>query len=241
MKKLREIKNRSKVKIKKILGIDEPPTRPSTPIQPGNAGDTVPPTDRITPPGPCGPSVETSHTAPGVDQVPSHTPSIHTSALASNLSSAPAHHCEESQSLVVEQGPATSPSALAQPQAPARLASRTSGLEMAPSAAKTSGRDKASPSTGTGLWSEAKSEAWTGFKSFLDTISQAASISGLGPIKTVAEGFADCIGIFEDVGQSRKDYDELRLQLDSIFGELSQYISASPVITISIQSICGSI
>ncbi|KDN39716.1 hypothetical protein RSAG8_08634, partial [Rhizoctonia solani AG-8 WAC10335] len=72
-------------------------------------------------------------------------------------------------------------------------------------------------------------------------MSQAASITGMGPVKTVVEGFANCIGIYEEAAKGREGYDELQVQLEAIFEELNQYFSSSPVITTSIASICGSI
>ncbi|KDN33415.1 hypothetical protein RSAG8_13495, partial [Rhizoctonia solani AG-8 WAC10335] len=63
----------------------------------------------------------------------------------------------------------------------------------------------------------------------------------MGPVKTVVEGFANCIGIYEEAAKGRKEYDELQVQLEAIFEELNQYFSSSPVITISIASICGSL
>ncbi|CAE7067179.1 unnamed protein product [Rhizoctonia solani] len=91
----------------------------------------------------------------------------------------------------------------------------------------------------SGVWPLVKLQAWANLKVFLKTVNHATSISGLGPVKNVVEAFANCIGIYEEAAQNRSDYDELRVKLESTFDELNQYFSASPIITPSIENICG--
>ncbi|KAJ1305516.1 hypothetical protein OPQ81_000523 [Rhizoctonia solani] len=86
-----------------------------------------------------------------------------------------------------------------------------------------------------------KSEGWANLKGLLETLNHATTIGGLGPVKTVIKGLARCIGIFEDAAQGRDEYDELRSQLEGILEELKEYLGSSPVITLCITSICGSI
>ncbi|KAH7323322.1 hypothetical protein B0J17DRAFT_742724 [Rhizoctonia solani] len=86
-----------------------------------------------------------------------------------------------------------------------------------------------------------ESEGWTNLEALLNTLNQAARIGGLGPLKTIVEGLIGCVRIYEDRGRGRREYDELRVWLEYVFEELKQHVSASPVITRSVASICGSI
>ncbi|CAE6537934.1 unnamed protein product [Rhizoctonia solani] len=72
----------------------------------------------------------------------------------------------------------------------------------------------------------------------LDTVSQAASISGLGPIKSIADGLIGCVQRYKDVAEDHNEYDKLRMQLKSTLEDLKQYLSPSLVITTSMANIC---
>ncbi|CAE7105421.1 unnamed protein product [Rhizoctonia solani] len=89
------------------------------------------------------------------------------------------------------------------------------------------------------LVSWTKLEGWTNLKTCLDTFSQVAGASGLGPLKTMIEGLVDCAGAFEDAAHGRRAYTELRSELEDIFRELQQYLTASPAVANNVSDICG--
>ncbi|CUA71480.1 hypothetical protein RSOLAG22IIIB_09605 [Rhizoctonia solani] len=99
---------------------------------------------------------------------------------------------------------------------------------------------ESSPPITPGATSRVKLESWANLRELLETI-QGVSVSELAPVKSIVEGLVDCIQIYEDEAQGRKEYQELRTQLERIFSELKHYISSSPVITTSMANICGSI
>ncbi|CUA73613.1 Notchless protein homolog 1 [Xenopus laevis] [Rhizoctonia solani] len=84
-----------------------------------------------------------------------------------------------------------------------------------------------------------KSENWANLNACLDTLSQMASVSGLGPLETTIEGIADCLGIFEDAVQGRQAYVELRSELDDLFQELHNYLKLSPTVVANVSDVCG--
>ncbi|CAE6422391.1 unnamed protein product [Rhizoctonia solani] len=88
---------------------------------------------------------------------------------------------------------------------------------------------------------ERSSRSWTRLKGLRHTLNKA--VGELSPVKTVVEGLFDCIQIYESAAQGRKEFNELRKELEQILDELGQYFStaSSPVITTSIECICGSI
>ncbi|CAE7225921.1 unnamed protein product, partial [Rhizoctonia solani] len=92
---------------------------------------------------------------------------------------------------------------------------------------------------GVNVMSSVKSEGWANLRACLDTLSQVVSVGGLGPLKTVIEGLADCTGVYEDAARGRRAYTELRSELEEIFQELQQYLTLSPTVETNISDICG--
>ncbi|KAH7323325.1 hypothetical protein B0J17DRAFT_682954 [Rhizoctonia solani] len=83
--------------------------------------------------------------------------------------------------------------------------------------------------------------SWANLKGLLDTLNQAASASGLGPLKTVVQGLIDCIGIYEDAAQGQQAYIELQAELEETFKMLQQYLGHSSTIVASVSNVCRSI
>ncbi|CUA77855.1 Periodic tryptophan protein 2 homolog [Neurospora crassa OR74A] [Rhizoctonia solani] len=77
-----------------------------------------------------------------------------------------------------------------------------------------------------------------GLLGLLDNVSHAASIIGLGPIKSIADGLISCVETYKDVAEDQKEYDKLITQLESTLKDLKQYLSPSLVITASMANIC---
>ncbi|CAE7161268.1 unnamed protein product, partial [Rhizoctonia solani] len=92
--------------------------------------------------------------------------------------------------------------------------------------------------SGSDAVSWAKLEGWTNLKGCLDTLSQIAGASGLGPLKTVVEGLMDCAEAYENATQGRRAYTELRSELESIFQELQQYAMLAPTVAMNVSDIC---
>ncbi|CAE6430310.1 unnamed protein product, partial [Rhizoctonia solani] len=248
MKKARGLKSRFKAGMK-IFYSDNQLTRPLTPVpmptdHPGQIVDLATGQASIHSTQPLKPDdlaatvpSQTTPTVPATEQGSSHTHSVHTETLAITLLSE--SHSRSSPSQAVEQNLALKGS---QTQAPVKPLPQSASLEaMAAPVDLPVALDKRTVSSRLGILSRTKSEGWANLKAFLDTVNQATSISGLGPVKTVVEGLASCIEIYQEAGQGRQAYDELRVQLEATFEELSQYFSPSPVITASIENICGSI
>ncbi|KDN38809.1 hypothetical protein RSAG8_09215, partial [Rhizoctonia solani AG-8 WAC10335] len=262
MKKIGKLGSRFKAKIKDMIDSDEAPTRPSTPIPPNNPSAATSPflgqTSSHPLPNPAGSSVSVSllastanqgePTVPAAEQleVPSHAPSVHNEALAANSLSAPASHIGETPSPDVGRTAALPPPDPAQKQAPAKPSHQTANIEAAATPAagtvpptSPSASNIAPVPSGLGVSSWIKSEGWANLKACLDTLDQAASVSGLGPLKTVIEGIAGCIENFEDAAQGQEAYSELRAELGGIFQELQQYLALSPAVAANVSDVCG--
>ncbi|CAE6436400.1 unnamed protein product [Rhizoctonia solani] len=91
--------------------------------------------------------------------------------------------------------------------------------------------------SGTSSW--VKPDDWANLKALLETIDQGATMSGLGPVKTVIEGIVDCVGIFEDAAQGRQAYVKLKLELEDLFQELQKYLKLSPTVVANVSDVCG--
>ncbi|CAE6527439.1 unnamed protein product, partial [Rhizoctonia solani] len=114
------------------------------------------------------------------------------------------------------------------PGSPGRLAS--------PTVERTSPRLSPTPASSTqAKW---RKLSWANLKGLLDTLNQAASASGLGPLKTAVQGLIDCIEIFEDAAQGQQAYIELQAELEETFKRLQQYLALSPTIVASVSHVC---
>ncbi|EUC53950.1 vegetative incompatibility protein HET-E-1, putative [Rhizoctonia solani AG-3 Rhs1AP] len=258
MKKVRELKSRFKARLINALDSDVEPTRPSTPSSINSSGE---PAALLTENASIHPPFRSTvlsnindlaasvpnQTKPAVSVMKQGSPHTPVEVLGPSLDSA--SHAGHSGFSVIERTTALPHPEPDQAHALVGVSSQPTNLEavVAPStrpAAVNSPTtvDKQPPSSSKlGFSSLARTEGWASLKRFLSTVEQAASMSGLGPVKTIVEGLVNCIGIYEEAAQGKNEYKELRVQLEAIFDDLTQYFAASPVITASIASICGSI
>ncbi|CAE6466126.1 unnamed protein product, partial [Rhizoctonia solani] len=260
MKKIREINSRFKAKTKQVLGGDKQPTRPSTPIPPSYPLGVASPALEQTlshssrelagPLIPFSPSVPTAnqeHTGLATEQVSSHASLVQAGALAASLLGAPVLPPDNSHSQVAE---LTAPILLSpeplHTQAPTQPSTQPANSEetVAPNTATISPVSSPAPvrspgSSGLGASSWIRSEGWANLKGCLDTLNQVTAVSGLGPLKTIIEGLADCIGIYEDAAHGRQAYIEVRAELDDILHELHQYLVLSPTVVANVSDVCG--
>ncbi|KAG8725248.1 hypothetical protein FRC09_004461 [Ceratobasidium sp. 395] len=79
-----------------------------------------------------------------------------------------------------------------------------------------------------------KHTAWSGLSTLLDVLNQSAGT--FGPLKSAFDGFSRCIRMFENAAAAREEYTQLRTELDSIFSDISGFLSgnAPPSMTPSI-------
>ncbi|KAG8711287.1 hypothetical protein FRC09_020684 [Ceratobasidium sp. 395] len=81
--------------------------------------------------------------------------------------------------------------------------------------------------------------AWSGLKTLLGVLNRSAD--AFGPLKSAFDGFSRCIEIFEvqdqNVAAAREEYTQLKTELDSIFSDISGFLSgnAPPSMTPSIE------
>ncbi|KAG8703636.1 hypothetical protein FRC11_010568, partial [Ceratobasidium sp. 423] len=82
---------------------------------------------------------------------------------------------------------------------------------------------------------------WTYLKTFLEVLEPAVGI--FEPLYTIAKELVQCIEIYEEAANGRKEYELLRIELENLFEDLRIYCtqSASPAMTASIESLCRSI
>ncbi|KAF8607419.1 hypothetical protein BDV93DRAFT_505586 [Ceratobasidium sp. AG-I] len=66
------------------------------------------------------------------------------------------------------------------------------------------------------------STAWSGLKTLIGLLNEGAN--KFGPLKSAFGEILGCIEIFERAAKGREDYNTLRGELDSLFGELSGYL-----------------
>ncbi|EUC53958.1 vegetative incompatibility protein HET-E-1, putative [Rhizoctonia solani AG-3 Rhs1AP] len=83
--------------------------------------------------------------------------------------------------------------------------------------------------------------SWTCLKTFLRMLEPAVSV--FEPLYAIVKELVQCIEIYEEAANGRKEYEELRNELGNIFNDLRVHYaqSASPAMTASIESLCGSI
>ncbi|CAE7094394.1 unnamed protein product [Rhizoctonia solani] len=93
----------------------------------------------------------------------------------------------------------------------------------------------------SGVSSQIISKDWADLKGCWDALDQAASASGLGPLKTAIEAIAGCIGIYEQAEKGQKAYTELRGELERTFKRMQEYITNYPVVAKNISGFCQSI
>ncbi|KAG8707426.1 hypothetical protein FRC09_001830 [Ceratobasidium sp. 395] len=67
-------------------------------------------------------------------------------------------------------------------------------------------------------------QGWTGLWSCVRVLNKRAGM--FGPLKQVTEALVSFIHTFEAVGENRRDYQELKEQLDLLFGDISGYFDA---------------
>ncbi|KAG8777493.1 hypothetical protein FRC12_000360 [Ceratobasidium sp. 428] len=70
----------------------------------------------------------------------------------------------------------------------------------------------------------AEHQGWTGLWSCVRVLDKRAGM--FGPLKQATETLVSFIHTFEAVGENRRDYQELRAQLDLLFGDISGYFDA---------------
>ncbi|KAF8604120.1 hypothetical protein BDV93DRAFT_507794 [Ceratobasidium sp. AG-I] len=89
--------------------------------------------------------------------------------------------------------------------------------------------------------SRAKNTAWAALKTSIGLLKESAD--AFGPLKSAIGGISRCIEIFERVAKSRKDYETLAIELDTICKDLSGYLSGPmpPTMTSSIESLAKGI
>ncbi|KAG8734746.1 hypothetical protein FRC11_003708, partial [Ceratobasidium sp. 423] len=83
-----------------------------------------------------------------------------------------------------------------------------------------------------------RDDPWKNLKTLLERLNKV--VGNFGPVKEFAQGLVECIEAYESAAQGRKDYQDLRDNLETLLGELQQHLldSSSPVITGCITSIC---
>ncbi|KAG8780543.1 hypothetical protein FRC12_022873 [Ceratobasidium sp. 428] len=65
-------------------------------------------------------------------------------------------------------------------------------------------------------------QGWTGLWSCVRVLSKHIGL--FGPLKQATEVLVSFIHTFETVGENRRDYQEVKVQLDSLFGDISGYV-----------------
>ncbi|KAH7323304.1 hypothetical protein B0J17DRAFT_620985 [Rhizoctonia solani] len=260
MKKVQELKSRIKKKLLRSDGEGEP-TRPSssTPVPANNPATVSPPVEQAPshlPQNAAGAPIPISIPVPKADQEQPIAPaagqteshlSLAPAGLVPTCPSTPNPDPQQLGTPAVEQVASLTCPEPIQVQDPTEPSPATPKPDyVTPTAVEQIPVDTPAPNKGSASfrsesWSWIKSEGWANLRGFLDNTAQVASVSGLGPIKEVAEAVAKHVRIFEEAAQGRKDFDKLRKELDGIFGELNEYCSLSPAITMSMESICGSI
>ncbi|CAE6535209.1 unnamed protein product [Rhizoctonia solani] len=241
MKKAREIKSHVKTRMRKIFKKDQVTTTP--PQIPHNSASSVilqAPTCYVTPPP--GTANQGEPSVPNVEQAPLPPPPAPTETAVPTSTLTPAHVPEDSIPLVDR----NSSPPFAEPTGEQALTEPLSGkvnqeaTASAPAVEQTPDPSPAPNNAPSGFVSGmATSQGRAdGLLGLLDTVSHAASISGLGPIKSIADGLISCVERYKDVAEDRNEYDKLRTQLESTLEDLKQYLSPSLVITTSMANIC---
>ncbi|CEL53066.1 hypothetical protein RSOLAG1IB_06134 [Rhizoctonia solani AG-1 IB] len=63
--------------------------------------------------------------------------------------------------------------------------------------------------------------AWAGLKSFLDSLNKG--VGGAGPLKSAVGDLVEITGICDAIARGRHDYEQLSVELDSLFSEINGY------------------
>ncbi|KAL5633525.1 hypothetical protein ACGC1H_003873 [Rhizoctonia solani] len=95
------------------------------------------------------------------------------------------------------------------------------------------------PVTTTNNTSEKSSAAWPAIKSLLTTLESSAD--GFGPLRAAISGLNRCVEIYEDISKGRKEYDELRNNLEGLLNDLAEHMShpMGLVMTNSVKRLCA--
>lgn len=96
-------------------------------------------------------------------------------------------------------------------------------------------------STAAGGVEGGATNAWPRLKSFMHMLDQSPVASG--PLKVITGGLVECIEIYEQAANNRKEYHKLRIELENIFTNLEQFLvqADSLVFTSSMESLCNSL
>ncbi|CAE6525202.1 unnamed protein product [Rhizoctonia solani] len=243
MKKAHGYGSRVKKKFKKLLEMDEAPNRVATPAPTDNQGRALTshnPTSAAAEPS-LAASASLLVTNPGERTVPTERQASPHPSLTFAETPVPGQHWSTASNRAVTPNPALERTVVEPSPPTANLAAAYAPFTELSVLKSSPGPDKAPapapPNPGTSSW--IKSENWANLKACLDTLSQMASASGLGPLKTTIGGIADCLGIFEDAAQGRQAYVELRSELDGLFQELHKYLKLSPTVVANVSDVCG--
>ncbi|CUA71478.1 Cytoplasmic dynein 2 heavy chain 1 [Rhizoctonia solani] len=259
MKKIRELKSRLKAKVNNIFDSDSEPSRPSTPTSAHDLRESASPplehalshsTHQDTE---LAELIVHSASVPnlGVPSAVPETASPETSVLPGALISNMLSPSQPNLVIEAETLPSRQMSPLPLPDpvqsqlavVPAPLTTDPDTITVlvnqteliSPHSAPTVNKV---PTPQLGISSWAKSEGWANLKGCLSTLNQAVGLSGLGPLKTVIEGMADCIGIYETEAQGRQAYTDLQEELERIFKRMQQYLDLSPTVSANISDVC---
>ncbi|KAG8752978.1 hypothetical protein FRC11_007838, partial [Ceratobasidium sp. 423] len=79
---------------------------------------------------------------------------------------------------------------------------------------------------------------WTHLSTLRKLLDKGAS--SFGPLKATVIDLAECIGKFDDKLNGKKEYEELKDELEEIFKMLNQHYNreAPPAVTSSVESLC---
>ncbi|QRW13370.1 WD repeat-containing protein [Ceratobasidium sp. AG-Ba] len=76
-----------------------------------------------------------------------------------------------------------------------------------------------------------QSQDWAGLKRLAAALNNGAD--GFGPLKDATEILVSLISTFETAAGNRKDYQDLKVELDDLFGEIDAYISEPAQVTMT--------
>ncbi|KAG9100798.1 hypothetical protein FS749_012731 [Ceratobasidium sp. UAMH 11750] len=71
-----------------------------------------------------------------------------------------------------------------------------------------------------------KRNGWTGLKKFTALVDRSAD--AFGPLKSAVDGILGCIDLFETESRGREEYQKLKVELESLFTDLTGYFAGSP-------------
>ncbi|KAG8748801.1 hypothetical protein FRC11_011869, partial [Ceratobasidium sp. 423] len=101
--------------------------------------------------------------------------------------------------------------------------------------------EEPTPSQAPPMVTDTTSTAWKGLKELARVLGPVTGL--FGPIKEVVEVFVGCVDTYQVAGAAEMEYDEIRVRLEAIIGDLSGYFEqgGSLTMTTSLESICKSI